>query len=104
MGAIIPGTVPRIIATLLFAEVRVVSENGPGLYTRSGRRIAKLPISRSMVLGLGINPGSGGGAVSKPSREAHFPPTRPRAFCVCGVDWCRRELVCCEYSTVRGGV
>ena len=45
MGAIIPGTVPRIIATLLFAEVRVVSENGRGLYTRSGRRIAKLPIS-----------------------------------------------------------
>jgi hypothetical protein len=49
MGAIIPGTVPRIIATLLFAEVRVVSENGRGLYTRSGRRIAKLPISPSQV-------------------------------------------------------
>ena len=45
MGAIIPGTVPRIIATLFFADVRVVSENGRGLYTRSGRRIAKLPIS-----------------------------------------------------------
>ena len=45
MGGIIPGTVPRIIPTIFFADVRVVSENGRGLYTRSGRRIAKLPIS-----------------------------------------------------------
>jgi hypothetical protein len=45
MGGIIPGTVPRIIPTIYFADVRVVSENGRGLYTRSGRRIAKLPIS-----------------------------------------------------------
>ena len=46
MGGIIPGTVPRIIPTIFFADVRVVSENGRGLYTRSGRRIAKLPISQ----------------------------------------------------------
>ena len=46
MGGIIPGTVPRIIPTLFVADVRVVSENGRGLYTRSGRRIAKVPISR----------------------------------------------------------
>ena len=50
MGAIIPGTVPRIIATLFFADVRVVSENGRRGYTRSRRRLHYLPISRPLEI------------------------------------------------------
>ena len=52
MGGIIPGTVPRIIPTLFVADVRVVSENGRGLYTRSGRRRHQLPSSLKLKYDL----------------------------------------------------